>query len=244
MNYIGLDIHKKNTQACVKDENGKVIVNERFPSDVVAIKAFLDRLGGAEAKIVMEATGFYQYIYETIEARGFQVMLAHPLKLKALTAGRAKTDHNDAEMLAELLRINAIPVSYVPPKDIRELRDLTRHRSSLIAESTTLKNKIHAELAIPCLVVGRPLSSMMGRNSSRPAFLRDLFATKSPVPSTPSTSFVEKYPASAINFSGRRPMPSLARESIRRSWCLSLPSFTKSQATMTWLEQSTTIWTL
>lgn len=148
MNYIGLDIHKKNTQACMKDEKGNVIVNERFLSDVVAINAFLDRLGGAEAKIVMEATGFYQYIYETIEARGFDVTLAHPLKLKALTAGRAKTDHNDAEMLAELLRIHAIPASYVPPKDIRELRDLTRHRSSLIAESTTLKNKIHAELAM------------------------------------------------------------------------------------------------
>ena len=65
-NIEGLDIHKKNTQACVKDENGKVIVNERFLSDVVAINAFLDRLHGAEAKVVMEATGFYQYIYETI----------------------------------------------------------------------------------------------------------------------------------------------------------------------------------
>ena len=150
MYCIGLDIHKKNTQACVKDESGKVIVNERFLSDVVAIDAFLDRLGiaVAEARIVMEATGFYQYIYDEIEARGFQVVLAHPLKLKALTSGRAKTDRNDAEMLAELLRINAVPESYVPPKDIRELRELTRHRSSLVSESTTLKNKIHAELAM------------------------------------------------------------------------------------------------
>jgi len=102
MYCIGLDIHKKNTQACVKDENGKVIVNERFLSEVVAMNAFLDRLGSIEAKVVMEATGFYQYIYETIEARGYDVVLAHPLKLKALTAGRAKTDRNDAEMLAEL----------------------------------------------------------------------------------------------------------------------------------------------
>ena len=148
MNYIGLDIHKTNTQACVMDKNGKVIVNERFLSDVRAINSFLDRLGGAEAEVVMEATGFYQYIYDVIESRGFQVFLAHPLKLKALTAGRAKTDRNDAEMLAELLRIDAVPESYVPPKEIRELRDLTRHRSSLVSESTTLKNKIHAELAM------------------------------------------------------------------------------------------------
>ena len=133
----------------VKDENGKVIVNERFLSDVVAIDAFLDRLGFAvaEAKIVMEATGFYQYIYEAIEARGYHVVLAHPLKLKALTAGRAKTDKNDAEMLAELLRLDAVPESYVPPKEVRELRDLTRHRESLVSEAVTLKNKIHAELA-------------------------------------------------------------------------------------------------
>lgn len=147
MYYMGLDIHKKNTQACVKDESGKVLVNERFPSETREINAFLDRLGAAEARVVMEATGFYQYIYEAIEARGYEVVLAHPLKLKALTAGRAKTDENDAEMLAELLRINAVPVSYVPPKETRELRNLTRHRASLIAESTTLKNKIHAELA-------------------------------------------------------------------------------------------------
>ncbi len=104
MYYIRLDIHKKNTQACVMDEKRKVIINERFLSEVVAINAFLDRLGSVEAKVVMEATGFYQYIYETVEAKGYDVVLAHPLKLKALTAGRAKTDKNDAEMLAELLR--------------------------------------------------------------------------------------------------------------------------------------------
>jgi len=104
MYYIGLDIHKKNTQACVKNENGKVISSARFLSDVDHIGAFLDRLGKAEAKIVMEATGFYEFIYDAIEARGYDVVLAHPLKLRALTAGRAKTDKNDAEMLAELLR--------------------------------------------------------------------------------------------------------------------------------------------
>ena len=108
MYYIGLDIHKKNTQAYVMDERGKVIVNERFSSDIVAMNGFLDRLGTAEARVVMEATGFYKCLYEAIEPRGYDVTLAHPLKLKALTTGRAKTDRNDAEMLAELLRIDAV----------------------------------------------------------------------------------------------------------------------------------------
>lgn len=147
MYHMGLDIHKKNTQACVMDGNGKVIVNERSSSDIVAMNRFFDRLGTTEAREVMEATGFYQYLYEGIESRGYDVTSAHPLELKALTTGRAKTDRNDAEMLAELPRIDAVPSSYVPPKDIRALRDLTRHRSSLMVGSTTLKNKIHAELA-------------------------------------------------------------------------------------------------
>jgi len=148
------------------DENGKVIGNERFLSDVRGINAFLDRLGGTKARIVMEATGFYQYIYNVIETRGFQVVVAHPLKLKALTAGRAKTNKNNAEMLAELLRINAVPESYVFPKDIRELRDLTRRHSSLVSESTTLKNKIHAELANRVRSLRRRLAPYSPRSSS------------------------------------------------------------------------------
>jgi transposase len=74
----------------------------------------------------METTGFYQYICEMIEARGYVVVLAHPLKLKVLTADIAKTDRNDAEMLVELRRIDAVSASYVPSKEIRELRVSSR----------------------------------------------------------------------------------------------------------------------
>lgn len=121
----------------MKDETGRVIVNERFLSRVEEIDSFFDRLGEAEAKVVIEAIGFYEYIYEAIESRSHNVVLAHPLKLRALTAGRTKNDENNTEMLAELLRINAVPASCVPPKDVRELRELTRHRSSLEAEAAT-----------------------------------------------------------------------------------------------------------
>lgn len=160
MNYIGLDIHKKNTQACVKNENGKVLMNVRFPSDPKEINEFLDKIEplGA-ASIVVEATGFCMYIYDIIEARGLDVNVAHPLKVKALTAGRAKTDKNDAEMLAELLRLNAIPESYIPPKELRELRELTRFRQSLVRNSACIKNQIHAILATRGVKTPPPLRS-------------------------------------------------------------------------------------
>lgn len=164
MKYIGLDIHKKNTQACVMNEKGKVLTNVRFPSNPKEINRFLDGIeASGPASIVMEATGFCMYIYDIIEARGHDVKVAHPLKIKALTAGRAKTDKNDAEMLAELLRLNAIPESYIPPKELRELRELTRFRQSLVRNSTTIKNQIHAILAMRGIVVPHVLRSSFSK---------------------------------------------------------------------------------
>ena len=84
-------------------------INGRFSSSVEAMNALLDCLGEAGARVIMEATGLYEYVYEAIEVRGFKVVLTHPLKLRALTAGRTKNNRNDAEMLAELLRLDAVP---------------------------------------------------------------------------------------------------------------------------------------
>jgi transposase len=160
MNYIGLDIHKKNTQACVKNDMGKVLMNIRFPSGSKDINEFLDKIESlGAASIVMEATGFCMYNYDIIEARGHDVKVAHPFKVKALTAGRAKTDKNDAEMLAELLRLNAIPESYIPPKELRELRELTRFRQSLVRSSASIKNQVHAILAMRGIKTPPPLRS-------------------------------------------------------------------------------------
>jgi transposase len=88
------------------DERGKDIVDERSPTNIVSMRCFIDRFGMPVARVVMEATGFFQYYYKRIESRGYDVRLAPPLKLKALTEGRSKTDRNDAEVLAELLMID------------------------------------------------------------------------------------------------------------------------------------------
>jgi transposase len=149
MYYIGMDIHKKDTQACMKNETGKVLLTGRFPSRPKDLNAFIDKVEamGSPASFVIESTGFCIPIYDVLVGRGHEVKVAHPLKIKALTAGRAKTDKNDADMLAELLRLNAIPESYIPPVEMRELRELTRFRQSLVRNSTELKNQVHAFLA-------------------------------------------------------------------------------------------------
>jgi len=144
MYHIGLDIHKKHTQACVMDESGRVLSNERFPSTPEGLDEFLS--GFEQAKFVLESTGIWEFIYEGIERRGFEVVLAHPMKVRVIAEAKVKTDKVDAEILAHLLRADLVPRSYVPSRDIRDLRQLVRQRAYLVQRATSFKNRIHAEL--------------------------------------------------------------------------------------------------
>lgn len=71
MKYIGLDIHKKDTQACVLDEKGKVILVKRVRTDVYDIGHLFGMIEAGDEKlaVVIEATGFYFWIYDLIVAR-------------------------------------------------------------------------------------------------------------------------------------------------------------------------------
>lgn len=144
MRYVGLDVHKEFCQASVLDDNGIELVNERFDSTLEALNSFLDRF--EEAKFVLESTGIWEFIYEGIEARGFEVQLAHPLKVRAIAEASVKTDKVDARTLAKLLRLDMVPRSYVPSRDMRDLRQLVRQRAYLVQNCTSFKNRIHAEL--------------------------------------------------------------------------------------------------
>jgi len=144
MLYIGLDVHKEFCQACVIDESGRALSNERFSSTNEELDRFLDRF--QDAKFVLESTGIWEFIYEGIERRGFEAVLAHPLKVRAIAEARVKTDKVDAETLAQLLRADLIPKSWIPPKDIRDLRQLVRQRAYLVRQAARFKNRIHAEI--------------------------------------------------------------------------------------------------
>lgn len=126
------------------NKSGKVLSNERFLSNQDALDKFLNRFD--KAKFVLESTGIWEFIYEGIEKRGFEAVLAHPLKVRAIAEARVKTDKVDAQTLAHLLRADLVPRSWVPSKDVRDLRQLVRQRSYLVRQSTSLKNRTHAEL--------------------------------------------------------------------------------------------------
>ena len=89
----------------------------------------------------MESTGVYWKPIFNILEDDFEIILANAARIKNVPG--LKTDKKDARWIAKLLRYGLIPASFIPPKDIREMRDLTRTRKKLTEDMTRQKNRIH-----------------------------------------------------------------------------------------------------
>lgn len=90
----------------------------------------------------MEATIFSAWIYDTLKPYAQQLSMGHPAKMKAITAGKNKSDCLDARMIADLLRCNLLPACYVLPPQLRDLRRLLRYRNLVVQQSVRMQNKM------------------------------------------------------------------------------------------------------
>ena len=159
MMYVGLDVHKKMCYGTVMDEKGNIIKQAKFSNDHAELALFMKGL--KQTKVVMEAGYCWQPLYDALEEAGHDVRLAHSKEVKALA--KKKTDKIDSETLAHLLRTDLLPESYVPPRDIRELRDRDRRRAFLVGMRTKIKNRIHAELVKRRIKLGVDQRTKKGR---------------------------------------------------------------------------------
>ena len=96
---------------------------------------------------LLEATYGWEWLAELLEEAGYDLHLAHPLRTRAIAAARVKTDAIDAKTLAHLLRTGFLPEAYVAPRELRDLRELLRHRATLTRMRSAVKNRVHAILA-------------------------------------------------------------------------------------------------
>ena len=140
----GLDVHQKVIVACLMTgEAGRRISREirRFATATAGLLELRDWLVKAGCThVAMESTGVYwRPIYALLED-GFTVVVGNAQRIKNVP-GR-KTDVKDCEWIAELLRYGLIPPSFVPPRPIRGLRDLTRYRKSLVDARTNCRNRV------------------------------------------------------------------------------------------------------
>src|ERR1700734_3831715 len=112
IHYIGLDVHKKTISFCIKTAAGQIVEEGTLEAE----RAVLRRWAGARKRAwhgVMEATIFSSWIYDTLKPYAQQLSMGHPAKMKAIAAGKNKSDRIDARMIADLLRCNLLPASYV-----------------------------------------------------------------------------------------------------------------------------------
>lgn len=143
--HIGIDLHRKTVVMAAVNDDGEVIDPIRIDcQDTAAIVKWVKRLRPFRA--VIEATGTYRWLYELLSPHG-TVLLAHPLRLRAMIQRRAKTDKLDAQLLANLLRIGQIPLAYIPPKKYQRLRELTRFRTRLSRGAAGAKIQLRGLLA-------------------------------------------------------------------------------------------------
>ena len=117
--YAGLDLHRSMSVLVVKDRDGRLIREGRVANDPTELQQFFAPCQDQPVTIALEATTHYTWMYDTLEALGHTVQLAHPLKVRAIASARIKTDRIDAGILCDLLRGNLLPTSYVPPPPIR-----------------------------------------------------------------------------------------------------------------------------
>jgi transposase len=149
MKYVGIDLHKKTISACVVvKERGKkkVIARKRLEcKDEAGIKSWFSELGKFE--VVVEATASYEWFVKLVEPLAHRVVLAHPKKLRIIAESKRKSDRLDAQVLAEFLADDAIPLAYRPGPRVREHRTLVRWRNFIQRRITSVKNKLRHILA-------------------------------------------------------------------------------------------------
>jgi transposase len=139
--YIGFDVHKKSVSFCVKTASGEIVQEGKFAARREALRSWAAAQpapwhGG------MEATLFSAWIYDTLKPYTSELAMGHPARMKAITAGKKKSDRLDARTLADLLRSNLFPACYVLSPEMRELRRLLRYRHLVVRQSVRLQNKM------------------------------------------------------------------------------------------------------
>ncbi|MBN2577387.1 MAG: IS110 family transposase [Pirellulales bacterium] len=143
--HVGIDLHRKTVVLAAVNDVGEAMNPVTIPcTDTATIVSTVSALGSF--RTVIEATGTYRWLYNLLRPYG-TVLLAHPLRLRAMIQRRTKTDKLDAQLLANLLRINQIPLAYIPPEPYQQLRDLTRNRARLGRHLAEVKIQLRALLA-------------------------------------------------------------------------------------------------
>lgn len=166
-NCCGLDVHKTWIYACIgiTDTNGRTEYKQaRFSSFTNGLQGLADWLAKYSCtEVCMESTGKYWIPVFNVLEKTCWTVLAHPKYTKPQKGN--KTDRKDAKWICDLFMCDMIKPSFIPPPDIRELRDLMRYRTKLTNMITGEKNRASNCLTVSNLKLDDVFSDVFGKTS-------------------------------------------------------------------------------
>jgi len=155
----GVDVHAKTVVVClIKNGKKQIRTYSTMTDDLLALSDWLVSEGCKQ--VAIESTGVYWKPVFNILEGVLEVVLVNARHVKAVP-GR-KTDVRDCEWLADLLRHGLLRASFIPPLPIRELRELTRHRHTLVRDQTALSNRIIKLIESANIKLAQVASSALG----------------------------------------------------------------------------------
>jgi transposase len=156
----GIDVHAKMLVACLLMANGEKEIRtfSTMTDDLLRLRDWL--LAAGCSHVAIESTGIYwKPVFNVLEDK-LEVILINPEHARALRGH--KTDVKDAEWLADLLRHGLLRASFIPPPEIRELRELTRYRESLVREQSSVANRIQKVIESGNIKLGQVATDALG----------------------------------------------------------------------------------
>jgi transposase len=165
----GIDVHKTFVVACIASTNKQGVTtykHHRFSTFTHGLKELLQWLLDNNCKdICMESTGKYWIPIYNILENDCTIVLAHPKYVKAIRG--KKTDKKDAKWIADLFKHDLVAGSFMPPADIRQLRDLMRYRYKLTCFMSSEKNRLQNCLTVSNIQLACVVSDTFGKISQK-----------------------------------------------------------------------------
>jgi transposase len=160
-----LDVHKASVTGCVRVWEGRELQEHvaEFKTtvhDLLALRDWLEALGVTQ--VAMEATGVYWKPYWAVLEDRFELMLVNARHVKQVPGH--KTDVKDAQWLCQLLEAGLLKPSFVPPKPIRTLRNLTRYRKTQINDRQRESSRLHKILEDTGIKLGCVATDILGKS--------------------------------------------------------------------------------
>ena len=165
----GIDVHKTFVVACIATTNKQGVTTykrHRFSTFTQGLRELLQWLLDNNCKdVCMESTGKYWIpVYNVLE-NDCTIVLAHPKYVKAIRG--KKTDKKDAKWIADVFKHDLVAGSFMPPADIRQLRDLMRYRYKLTCFMSSEKNRLQNCLTVSNIQLASVVTDTFGKSSQK-----------------------------------------------------------------------------